>query len=43
MSGDRETGSDRGVEGTPTAFVDGEMYEAPSASEFERAVESALE
>ncbi len=43
VTDDRSTGSDRGVEGTPTAFVDGEKYAAPGADEFERAVESALE
>ena len=40
---DRSSGSDAGVEGTPTVIVDGDLYEAPSADELEGAVSTALE
>lgn len=40
---DRSAGSDRGVEGTPTAFVAGERYGGPDADEFEAAVREAVE
>lgn len=40
---DRSAGNDAGVEGTPTVIVDGDLYEAPSGEDLERAVAAALE
>jgi len=42
LKSERSEGADRGVEGTPTVFVDGDRYEAPDGDEFERAVDDAL-
>lgn len=43
IKADRSAGSDAGVEGTPTVAVDGDLYEAPSGEDLERAVADALE
>lgn len=41
VMGDRRQGSDRGVGGTPTVFVDGEAVSEPSVSAISSAIESA--
>jgi len=43
VKADRSAGSDRGVEGTPTAFVAGERYGGPNPEEFEAAVREAVD
>lgn len=42
IKAERATGSEVGVEGTPSVTVDGDLYEAPSGDDLERAVEDAL-
>lgn len=42
VTADRQTGRDRGVQGTPTVFVDGEALSAPSYDALRSAVDSAL-
>ncbi len=43
ISDDRQEGLDRGVEGTPTVFVDGEMLVNPSVEDLRAAVDGAGE
>lgn len=42
LKGERSAGTDRGVESTPTVFVDGEQYENPDRETLASAVRAAL-